>query len=249
MLSISNLHARVGNKEILRGVDLTIGAGEVHVVMGPNGSGKSTLSAVLAGSPEYDVMAGSVTFAGQDLLAQSIEQRAQAGLFLGFQYPVEIPGLTMVNFLKSALNARRTARGEGELDAMEVVQLLRAKLALLGLPESLLSRGVNEGMSGGEKKKSEMYQLAVLEPQLAILDEIDSGLDVDALRVVGQSIEKLRTPERSFLLITHYERLLDYVRPDCVHIFHAGRIVKSGGPELVQEIEKKGYESFTASAS
>lgn len=248
MLSISHLHARAGEKEILRGVDLAIQPGEVHVVMGPNGSGKSTLSSVLAGSPEYDVTDGTITFDGKDLLAMKIDERARAGLFLGFQYPAEIPGLTMVNFLKTALNARRKDRGESDLDAMDVVALLREKLALLGLPESILSRGVNEGMSGGEKKKCEMYQLAVLEPKLAILDEIDSGLDVDALRIVGESIEKLRTPERSFLLVTHYERLLSYVRPDHVHVFASGRIVRSGGIELVRAIEKDGYESIISAA-
>jgi Fe-S cluster assembly ATP-binding protein len=244
MLRIQGLKARIGDKEILHGLDLAIGAGEVHAIMGPNGSGKSTLASVLAGRETVEVTAGTVTYDGQDLLALAPEKRAAAGVFLGFQYPVEIPGVANLYFLRTALNAVRRARGQEELDAMDFLALAREKLKLVKWDQSFVQRGVNEGFSGGEKKKNEILQMAVLEPRLAILDEIDSGLDIDALRVVADGVNALRSKERAFLIVTHYQRLLDYVKPDFVHVMAAGRIVKSGGPELALELEKKGYAGW-----
>jgi Fe-S cluster assembly ATP-binding protein len=242
MLSIRKLHAGVAGKEILHGVDLEVGAGEVHAVMGPNGSGKSTLAQVLAGHPAYTVTSGEVLYEGQDLLALPPEERARAGVFLAFQYPVEIPGVSNAQFLKGALNELRTRRGQEELDAMEILQLLRDKLALVEMDPSFLSRAVNEGFSGGEKKRNEILQMAVLEPKLAILDETDSGLDIDALRIVAGGINHLRGPDNAIILVTHYQRILNYITPDRVHVLSGGRIVRSGGKELAQELEAKGYE-------
>jgi Fe-S cluster assembly ATP-binding protein len=241
MLEIRNLHARVGNREILRGIDLSIATGEVHAIMGPNGSGKSTLAGVLAGRPEYEVTKGQVTYQGQDLLALAPEERAQEGLFLAFQYPVEIPGVNNAYFMKAALNAIRKHRGEDELDAMEFMALVRERVKLLNLDTSLLNRPVNEGFSGGEKKRNEIFQMAVLEPILAVLDETDSGLDIDALKIVAQGVNALRGPNRSTIVVTHYQRLLNYIVPDRVHVLSDGRIVKSGGKELAFELEEKGY--------
>ncbi len=245
MLRIQGLVARIGDKEILHGLDLAVGAGEVHAIMGPNGSGKSTLASVLAGRETVEVTAGSVSYDGQDLLALAPEKRAAAGLFLGFQYPVEIPGVANLYFLRTALNAVRRARGLEELDAIDFLQVAREKLKLVQWDQSFVQRGVNEGFSGGEKKKNEILQMAVLEPRLAILDEIDSGLDIDALRVVADGVNSLRSKERAFIIVTHYQRLLDYVKPDHVHVMAAGRIVRSGGPELALELEKKGYAGWT----
>jgi len=242
MLSIRKLHAGVAGKEILHGVDLEVGAGEVHAVMGPNGSGKSTLAQVLAGHPAYTVTNGEVLYEGQDLLALPPEERARAGVFLAFQYPVEIPGVSNAQFLKGALNELRTRRGQEELDAMEILQLLKDKLALVEMDPSFLSRAVNEGFSGGEKKRNEILQMAVLEPKLAILDETDSGLDIDALRIVAGGINHLRGPDKAIILVTHYQRILNYITPDRVHVLSGGRIVRSGGKELAQELEAKGYE-------
>jgi Fe-S cluster assembly ATP-binding protein len=241
LLEIRGLTARVGEMEILKGLDLTVRAGEVHAIMGPNGSGKSTLAGVLAGRDAYQVTGGTVSYRGRDLLALSPEQRAAAGVFLGFQYPVEIPGVGNLYFLRTALNAVRRARGEEELDAMDFLALAKEKMKLVELDPAFGSRSVNEGFSGGEKKRNEVFQMAVLEPTLAILDEIDSGLDIDALRVVAQGVTALRGPDRAIVLVTHYQRLLDYVTPDVVHVMAAGRIVKSGGRELAQELEKSGY--------
>ncbi|WP_024868223.1 Fe-S cluster assembly ATPase SufC [Pseudoxanthomonas suwonensis] len=241
MLKIENLHASVAGKEILKGLSLEVKPGEVHAIMGPNGAGKSTLGNVLAGREGYEVTAGSVQFEEQPLLELQPEERAAAGLFLAFQYPVEIPGVNNTYFLRSALNAQRKARGQSELDSMQFLKLVREKLAVLHLKDELLHRGVNEGFSGGEKKRNEIFQLAVLEPKLAILDETDSGLDIDALKTVADGVNALRTPERSFLVITHYQRLLDYIRPDVVHVLADGRIVQTGGPELALELEKHGY--------
>ncbi|WP_159015440.1 Fe-S cluster assembly ATPase SufC [Cognatiluteimonas profundi] len=241
MLNIDNLHVRVGGREILKGLSLQVGAGEVHAIMGPNGAGKSTLGNVLAGRDGYEVTAGSVTYAGTDLLALAPEQRAAAGVFLAFQYPVEIPGVNNTYFLRSALNAQRKARGEPELDSMQFLKRVREKLAVLHLDDRLLQRAVNEGFSGGEKKRNEIFQLAVLEPKLAILDETDSGLDIDALKNVADGVNALRAPDRAFLLITHYQRLLDYIRPDVVHVLADGRIVESGGPDLALQLEQHGY--------
>jgi Fe-S cluster assembly ATP-binding protein len=241
MLQIKNLRARVGNKEILKGIDLVVKAGEVHAVMGPNGSGKSTLAGVLAGRGEYEVTAGSVTYNGQDLLALQPEQRAREGIFLAFQYPVEIPGVNNAYFLKAALNAVRKHRGEAELDAMEFMALIRGRIKLLDMDQALMSRPVNEGFSGGEKKRNEIFQMAVLEPRLAILDETDSGLDIDALKVVANGVNALRSPDRSAIVVTHYQRLLNYIVPDYVHVLSEGRIVRSGGKELALELEEKGY--------
>ena len=249
MLKIKNLHASIGDKEILKGIDLTIGAGEVHAIMGPNGSGKSTLSYVLAGRDGYTVTAGSVTFKGQDVLAMKTEERAAAGVFLAFQYPVEIPGVTNMNFLKTALNAIRKARGEAELDAMQVLKLLRAKASALGMGEDMLKRAVNVGFSGGEKKRNDILQMAVLEPSFCILDETDSGLDIDALKIVADGVNALRSPDRSMLVITHYQRLLDYIKPDHVHVLAQGRIQKSGGAELAKELEQTGYADFVSGAA
>jgi Fe-S cluster assembly ATP-binding protein len=241
LLEIRGLRARVGDKEILKGLDLTVREGEVHAIMGPNGSGKSTLAGVLAGRDAYEVTAGSVRFAGQDLLPLAPEARAVAGIFLGFQYPVEIPGVGNLYFLRTALNALRKARGEEELDAMDFLALAKEKMKLVELDPAFGSRSVNEGFSGGEKKRNEVFQMAVLEPKLAILDEIDSGLDIDALRVVSGGVNALRSAERAIVMVTHYQRLLDYVAPDVVHVMAGGRIVKTGGRELALELEKTGY--------
>jgi Fe-S cluster assembly ATP-binding protein len=241
MLRIRNLHARVGGREILRGVDLSIDPGDVHAIMGPNGSGKSTLARVLAGHPEYEVTDGEVLFDGQDVLALDPETRARAGIFMAFQYPVELPGVNNAYFLKAALNALRKHRGEEELDAMDFMALVRDRMKQLGIDETLLNRPVNEGFSGGEKKRNEIFQMAVLEPRLGILDETDSGLDIDAMKIVAHGVNAMRSPDRAFLLITHYQRLLDYVVPDVVHVLSDGRIVRSGGKELAFELEEKGY--------
>ena len=241
MLKIDNLHARVAGKDILKGLTLDVKPGEVHAIMGPNGAGKSTLGNILAGREGYEVGQGSVHFEGADLLALEPEQRAAAGVFLAFQYPVEIPGVNNTYFLRSALNAQRKARGEAELDSMQFLKLVRQKLAVLHLNDELLHRGVNEGFSGGEKKRNEIFQLAVLEPKLAILDETDSGLDIDALKAVADGVNALRGPDRAFIVITHYQRLLDYIKPDVVHVLAEGRIVESGGPELALALEEHGY--------
>ena len=241
MLEIKNLHAAIGDKEILKGVNLAIQPGEVHAIMGPNGSGKSTLSYVLSGRQGYEVTQGSVTYIGEDLLTLAPEQRAAAGIFLAFQYPVEIPGVTNMNFLKTAYNAVRKARGEAELDAVGVLKVLREKAKLLGMSEDMLKRAVNVGFSGGEKKRNDILQMAVLQPKLCILDETDSGLDIDALRIVSEGVNALRSPDRAMLIITHYQRLLDYIKPDYVHVLAQGRIVRSGGPELAKELEASGY--------
>ncbi|GHH48233.1 Fe-S cluster assembly ATPase SufC [[Pseudomonas] boreopolis] len=241
MLKIENLHANVAGKEILKGLSLEVKPGEVHAIMGPNGAGKSTLGNVLAGRDGYEVTEGSVEFDDKALLEMEPEERAAAGLFLAFQYPVEIPGVNNTYFLRAALNAQRKARGEDELDSMQFLKLVRQKLAVLHLKDELLHRGVNEGFSGGEKKRNEIFQLAVLEPKLAILDETDSGLDIDALKTVADGVNALRAADRSFLVITHYQRLLDYIKPDVVHVLAEGRIVQTGGPELALELEKHGY--------
>ncbi len=241
MLTIDNLHASINGREILKGLSLDVKPGEVHAIMGPNGAGKSTLGNVLSGREGYDVTAGTVLFEGRDLLSRAPEERAADGVFLAFQYPVEIPGVNNTYFLRSALNAQRKARGEPELDSMQFLKKVREKLAVLHLDDRLLQRGVNEGFSGGEKKRNEIFQLAVLEPKLAILDETDSGLDIDALKAVADGVNALRSPERAFLVITHYQRLLDYIRPDVVHVLADGRIVESGGPELALELEAHGY--------
>jgi Fe-S cluster assembly ATP-binding protein len=241
MLEIKNLRARVGNKEILKGIDLTVGTGEVHAIMGPNGSGKSTLAGVLAGRAEYEVTDGSVTYEGRDLLTLAPEDRAREGLFLAFQYPVEIPGVNNAYFLKAALNAIRKHRGEPELDAMEFLALVRGRMQLLDMDQGLMNRPVNEGFSGGEKKRNEIFQMAVLEPTLAILDETDSGLDIDALKIVASGVNALRSPARSTIVVTHYQRLLDYIVPDFVHVLSEGRIVRSGDKDLALELEEKGY--------
>ena len=241
MLKIENLHARIGDKEILKGLSLDVKPGQVHAIMGPNGAGKSTLGNVLAGRDGYEVTEGSVQFDGVGLLEQDPEARAAAGLFLAFQYPVEIPGVNNTYFLRAALNAQRKARGEDELDSMQFLKLVRQKLAVLHLKDELLHRGVNEGFSGGEKKRNEIFQLAVLEPKLAILDETDSGLDIDALKSVADGVNALRGADRSFLVITHYQRLLDYIVPDHVHVLAGGRIVESGDHTLAHELEAHGY--------
>lgn len=241
MLEITNLHVEIEGRKILKGLTLSLPAGEVHAIMGPNGAGKSTLSYVLAGRPGYKITQGVVTLEGKDLLALSPEERAAAGVFLAFQYPVEIPGVTNMNFLKSALNAVRRARGEKELDAMQMLKLLKLKAKELGMSEDMLKRAVNVGFSGGEKKRNEVLQMAVLEPRLCVLDETDSGLDIDALRIVADGVNALRASQRSMLVITHYQRLLDYIKPDCVHVLADGRIERSGGPELALELEEKGY--------
>ncbi|MDP9088759.1 MAG: Fe-S cluster assembly ATPase SufC [Pseudomonadota bacterium] len=242
MLEISDLSARVAGKEILTGVNLKVNAGEIHAIMGPNGSGKSTLAQVLAGREDYEVTRGSVTFEGRDLLSMRAEERARAGLFLGFQYPVEIPGVNNVYLLKAALNAKRKTAGEPEVDAYEFLALIRQKMKFMQMSEAFLSRGVNEGFSGGEKKRNEVLQMLVLEPKLAILDETDSGLDIDALKVVSTGVNSLRDPKRAVVLVTHYQRLLDYVIPDHVHVLSGGRIVKSGDKALAQELERRGYD-------
>ena len=244
MLSIDNLHARIEDTEILKGIDLAMGPGEVHAIMGPNGSGKSTLAKILAGDESYEVTAGSVTFAEQDLLGMEPEERARAGLFMGFQYPVEIPGVSNSYFLKAAVNAARQARGEEEIDPVSFLKMARERAKWVKLDESLLSRPVNAGFSGGEKKRNEIFHLAMLEPRLAILDETDSGLDIDALRAVADGVNAMRSAERSFLIITHYQRLLNYIEPDHVHIMINGRVVRSGGKELAEELERTGYEQW-----
>jgi Fe-S cluster assembly ATP-binding protein len=241
LLEIKDLHAQVGDREILKGIELSINAGEVHAIMGPNGSGKSTLAQVLAGRELYAVTGGQVTYDGQDLLALSPEDRARQGIFLAFQYPVEIPGVSNMYFLKAALNTIRKNRGLEELDAMDFLNLVREKMRLMDMDQALLNRPVNTGFSGGEKKRNEIFQMAVLEPRLAILDETDSGLDIDALRVVAGGVNALRSPERAMIVVTHYQRLLNYIVPDFVHVLSQGRIVKSGGKELALELEESGY--------
>ncbi len=241
MLKIEGLSASVEGKEVLKGIDLEVPAGEVHAIMGPNGSGKSTLGYVLSGREGYEVTGGSVTFRGEDLLGKEPEERAIAGLFLAFQYPVELPGVGNANFLRQALNSLRRARGESELDAMQFLKLVRGKVKALGMSDEMLKRYVNVGFSGGEKKRNEILQMAVLEPAFCILDETDSGLDIDALRIVADGVNALRSPERGMLVITHYQRLLDYIVPDRVHVLLNGRIVRSGGPQLALELEEKGY--------
>jgi Fe-S cluster assembly ATP-binding protein len=241
MLEITNLHARVEEKPILRGIELTVGAGEVHAIMGPNGSGKSTLAGVLAGRGDYEVTAGSVRYKGLDLLELDPEERAREGLFLAFQYPVEIPGVNNSYFLKAALNAVRKHRGQPELDAMEFLALVKEKSRLLDIDATMLNRSVNEGFSGGEKKRNEIFQMAILEPALCVLDETDSGLDIDALKIVANGVNALRGPDRATIVVTHYQRLLNYIVPDFVHVLSEGRIVKSGGKELAYELEEKGY--------
>jgi Fe-S cluster assembly ATP-binding protein len=241
MIDIQNLHAKVEAKDILKGITLSIKAGEVHAIMGPNGSGKSTLSHVLAGREGYEVTAGGATFLGQDLLAMEPEARAAAGVFLGFQYPVEIPGVTNLYFLKAALNAQRKTRGEKELDAADFLAYVKHRVKQMQMDPKMLHRGVNEGFSGGEKKRNEILQMLVLQPKLMILDETDSGLDIDALKVVADGINAMRAKDTATLLVTHYQRLLDYVQPDYVHVLAGGRIVKSGGPELAKELEERGY--------
>ncbi|HUR72435.1 MAG TPA: Fe-S cluster assembly ATPase SufC [Candidatus Limnocylindrales bacterium] len=242
MLDIKNLHANVGDKEILRGIDLHIAPGEVHAIMGPNGSGKSTLAHVLSGRENYQVTAGSVTYQGKDLLTMAPEVRAREGVFLAFQYPIEIPGVSTTYFLKAALNAVRKHRGLDELDAMEFLALIKDKMTLVQMSQALLNRPLNEGFSGGEKKRNEILQMAVLDPTLAVLDETDSGLDIDALRVIAGGVNALRSPSRAMIVITHYQRLLDYIVPDFIHVLYDGRIVKSGTKELARELESKGYD-------
>jgi Fe-S cluster assembly ATP-binding protein len=241
MLEITNLHVRAGSRDILRGIDLSVGAGQVHAIMGPNGSGKSTLARVLAGHPEYEVTSGEVKYDGRDLLAMDPETRAREGVFMAFQYPVEIPGVNNAYFLKAALNALRKHQGKDELDAMEFMALVRSRMQVLDMDPALLNRPVNEGFSGGEKKRNEIFQMAVLEPRLAILDETDSGLDIDALKVVAGGVTAMRSPDRAIVVVTHYQRLLNYIVPDVVHVLTEGRIVRSGGKELALELEEKGY--------
>tara|TARA_Y100000588_G_scaffold384318_1_gene475371 strand:- start:347 stop:1108 length:762 start_codon:yes stop_codon:yes gene_type:complete len=241
MLEVSNLHATVGNKEILKGITLSVKAGEVHAIMGPNGSGKSTLASVLAGREEFDVTKGSAVFQGQDLLEMEPEERAREGIFLAFQYPVEIPGVNNAYLLKAALNEVRKHRGESELDAMDFMAFVKERMNILEIDQSLMNRPVNEGFSGGEKKRNEIFQMAVLEPKLAIMDETDSGLDIDALRIVSNGVNAMRNAERATVVVTHYQRLLNYIVPDFVHVLSGGRIVKSGGKELALELEDKGY--------
>ena len=242
MLTIQNLHAGIEGKKILNGINLDIKAGEVHAIMGPNGSGKSTLASVLAGRADYEVLQGSVDFLGRDLLEMSPEQRAAEGLFLAFQYPVEIPGLNTVNFIKAAVNEVRKYRGEAPMDAVAFLKSMKEKMALVNIEQTLLSRSLNEGFSGGEKKRNEIFQMAMLEPRLAILDETDSGLDIDAIRIVSNGVNKLRNKDNAILVVTHYQRLLDYIIPDFVHVLYNGRIVKSGTKELALELEERGYD-------
>lgn len=242
MLKVENLHAQINGKEILKGINLEVRPGEVHAIMGPNGSGKSTLSMVLAGNPAYEVTGGSATFYGKDLLAMSPDVRSHEGLFLGFQYPVEIPGVSMVNFMRAAINAKRKYFGEPAMSATDFLKMMREKRAIVELDTKLASRSVNEGFSGGEKKRNEIFQMAVLEPRLSILDETDSGLDIDALRIVAEGVNKLKTQNNATIVITHYQRLLDYIRPQFVHILYKGRIVMTGGPELALELEERGYD-------
>ena len=249
MLEIKDLHASINGKEILKGINLTVNPGEIHALMGQNGAGKSTLSNVLVGNPSYEVTSGSVTFNGKDLLAMKPEERAHEGLFLSFQQPVEIPGVSMVNFMRAAINAKRKYHGMEPMSAGDFLKMMREKRKVVELDSKLGNRSVNEGFSGGEKKRNEIFQMAMLEPKLSILDETDSGLDVDALRIVAEGFNKLRTPETSALVITHYQRLLDYLKPDVVHVLLGGRIVKSGGPELAVEIENKGFDWIKAETS
>jgi Fe-S cluster assembly ATP-binding protein len=249
MLEINNLYAKIDDREILNGLSLTVNPGEVHAIMGPNGSGKSTLSYVLAGKADYDVAAGSVTLDGEDLLDLEPDARAAKGLFLAFQYPVEIPGVANMTFLKAALNAQRKARGEGEISTPDFIRLVRTEAAKLNISQEMLKRPVNVGFSGGEKKRNEIMQMAILQPKICILDETDSGLDIDALKVVADGVNALRSPERSFIVITHYQRLLDHIVPDFVHVLSKGRIVRSGGPELALELEAKGYADYVGEAA
>lgn len=249
MLEIRNLHAKVDGKEILNGIDLDIRAGEVHAIMGPNGSGKSTLSYVLAGREGYEVTEGSIRFKGRDLMEMGVDERAAAGVFLAFQYPLEIPGVTTMTFLKTALNAQRKARGEEELDAVRFLKLVREKAKPLNVTDDMLKRALNVGYSGGEKKRAEVLQMSLLEPALCVLDETDSGLDIDALKTVAEGVNALRSPERAMIVITHYQRLLDYIVPDVVHVLSKGRIVKTGGKELALELEKSGYAAYGADAA
>lgn len=246
MLSIKNLQARIEEKEILKGINLEIKAGEVHAIMGPNGSGKSTLASVLAGRSDYEVTGGSVSFLGKDLLELSPEDRAREGVFLAFQYPVEIPGVSTTNFIKTAVNETRKYKGLEPMDAAEFLKLMKEKMRMVNIDQSLLSRSLNEGFSGGEKKRNEIFQMAMLEPRLAVLDETDSGLDIDALRIVAEGVNKLRSKDNATLVITHYQRLLEYIVPDYVHVLYKGRIVKSGGKELALELEEKGYDFIKA---
>jgi len=249
LLEIRDLHVKVGGQEVLRGISLAVRAGEMHAIMGPNGSGKSTLAHVLAGRPDYEIVSGSASFEGRDLFALAPEQRARAGLFLGFQYPVEIPGVNNAYLLKAAVNAARRERGLAELDAFEFLSVVRAKIKLMQIDESFLSRGVNEGFSGGEKKRNEILQMLVLEPKLALLDETDSGLDIDALKVVANGINSLRAAERAIVLVTHYQRMLDYVVPDYVHVLARGRIARSGDRTLALELERRGYDWISEQAA
>ncbi len=242
MLSIKNIHANIEGKQILNGINLEINAGEVHAIMGPNGSGKSTLALVMAGREEYEVTEGSITFMGKNILELSPEDRAHEGLFLAFQYPVEIPGVSTTQFIKTAVNENRKYRGEEPLDAVAFLKLMKEKMALVNIGQSLMGRSINEGFSGGEKKRNEIFQMAMLEPKLAVLDETDSGLDIDALRIVAAGVNKLRHPDRAILVITHYQRLLEYITPDVVHVLYNGRIVRSGTKELALELEEKGYD-------
>lgn len=246
MLEVKNLHANIGEKEILKGINLTIKAGETHAILGPNGSGKSTLSAVLVGNPLFEVTEGTATFYGKDLLAMKPEDRSHEGLFLSFQYPVEIPGVSMTNFMKTAINEKRKYEGKEPISGSDFIKLMKEKRQIVELDAKLANRSVNEGFSGGEKKRNEIFQMAMLEPKLSILDETDSGLDVDALRIVAEGVNKLKTPETSTIVITHYQRLLDILQPDVVHVLYKGRIVKTGGPELAKEIEEKGFDWIKA---
>ncbi len=249
MLEIENLKVRIGDSDILKGLSLSVSAGEVHAIMGPNGSGKSTLAQVIAGRDDYEVTGGSVTLDGQDLLELDPEERAREGVFLGFQYPVEIPGVNNAYLLKAAVNAQRAHRGLDEIDAFEFLKLAKEKMALLGMDQKFLNRGVNEGFSGGEKKRNEILQMAMLEPRLAILDETDSGLDIDALKAVAHGVNALRSPERSIVLVTHYQRLLDYIQPDHVHVLSGGKIVRSGDKRLATELEARGYDWLKEAAN